>query len=155
MRTAYYCNYPYLHILWELLPKFPLLAILTPRSPFSFWGTLFHPVKLPAVTHVPHSLAVRNMTSNRCYFACHHHKKFTCILLIHFPGHGAHISYREYTVAHVWSTPTCCSMSMKTFWSFYFQIDADLKPKVAEKLLKQPIDFEKPGLGQFYCVHCA
>ena len=36
-----------------------------------------------------------------------------------------------------------------------FQIDTDLIPDNAEKLLSQPIDFEKPGLAQFYCVHCA
>ena len=60
------------------------------------------------------------------------------------------------TLENVWrSIPACGSWSIKTFWSFYLQIDADLKPKVVEKLLKQPIDFEKPGLGQFYCVHCA
>lgn len=35
------------------------------------------------------------------------------------------------------------------------QIDTDLKPDNVEKLLKQPVDLEKPGLGQFYCVHCA
>jgi len=35
------------------------------------------------------------------------------------------------------------------------QIDDDLKAGVVEKLLAQPVDFDKPGLGQFYCVHCA
>jgi len=35
------------------------------------------------------------------------------------------------------------------------QIDQDLQPENAEKLLKQDVDYEKPGLAQFYCVHCA
>lgn len=35
------------------------------------------------------------------------------------------------------------------------QIDSDLKPDNAEKLLKQDIDYDKPGLAQFYCVHCS
>lgn len=35
------------------------------------------------------------------------------------------------------------------------QIDQDLQPATAEKLLQQDVDHEKPGLGQFYCVHCA
>merc|ERR1711951_78624 len=26
---------------------------------------------------------------------------------------------------------------------------------MGEKLLEQAIDFDKPGLAQFYCVHCA
>jgi len=35
------------------------------------------------------------------------------------------------------------------------QIDQDLQPENADKLLKQDVDYEKPGLAQFYCVHCA
>ncbi|KAL5010003.1 hypothetical protein ScPMuIL_012308 [Solemya velum] len=35
------------------------------------------------------------------------------------------------------------------------QIHEDLKPENAEKLLKQEIDHDKPGLGQHYCLHCA
>jgi len=35
------------------------------------------------------------------------------------------------------------------------QIDKDLQPENADKLLKQDVDYEKPGLAQFYCVHCA
>lgn len=35
------------------------------------------------------------------------------------------------------------------------QIDADLKEGQVEKLLTQDIDYDKAGLGQFYCVHCA
>ncbi|XP_043198453.1 zinc finger protein 593 homolog [Amphibalanus amphitrite] len=35
------------------------------------------------------------------------------------------------------------------------QIDEDLEPKQAEKLLNQELDLEKPGFAQFYCVHCA
>ncbi len=38
---------------------------------------------------------------------------------------------------------------------YLLQIDTDLKPDNAEKLLKQDVDFDKPGLAQFYCVHCA
>ena len=36
------------------------------------------------------------------------------------------------------------------------EIDNDLKPDNAEKLVsKAPLDLDKPGLGQFYCIHCA
>ena len=35
------------------------------------------------------------------------------------------------------------------------KIDTDLQPDNAEKLLKQDVDYDKPGLAQFYCVHCA
>jgi len=35
------------------------------------------------------------------------------------------------------------------------QIDGDLKEGKVEKLLSQAVDYEKPGLAQFYCVHCA
>ncbi|XP_069135433.1 zinc finger protein 593 homolog [Argopecten irradians] len=35
------------------------------------------------------------------------------------------------------------------------QIDEDLKPGNAEKLLNQETDFDKPGAGKFYCLHCA
>jgi len=35
------------------------------------------------------------------------------------------------------------------------QIDTDLQPDNAEKLLKQDVDYDKPGLAQFYCVHCS
>ncbi|KAF8511808.1 hypothetical protein BU17DRAFT_96867 [Hysterangium stoloniferum] len=31
----------------------------------------------------------------------------------------------------------------------------DLDPKNREKLESQPLDFEKPGLAQHYCVECA
>ena len=35
------------------------------------------------------------------------------------------------------------------------QIDADLVEGKVEKLLTQEVDYDKTGLGQFYCVHCA
>ena len=35
------------------------------------------------------------------------------------------------------------------------QIDADLVEGKVEKLLTQNVDYDKTGLGQFYCVHCA
>jgi bud site selection protein 20 len=35
------------------------------------------------------------------------------------------------------------------------EIDADLKPKVAASLLHQEIDYDLPGKGQNYCLHCA
>ena len=35
------------------------------------------------------------------------------------------------------------------------EIDSDLKPKIAESLLNQEIDFDLPGKGQNYCLHCA
>ena len=38
---------------------------------------------------------------------------------------------------------------------FFPKIDTDLQPDNAEKLLKQDVDYDKPGLAQFYCVHCA
>ena len=35
------------------------------------------------------------------------------------------------------------------------QIDSDLVPENSKKLLNQPVDLDKAGNGQFYCVHCA
>ncbi|XP_041452996.1 zinc finger protein 593-like [Lytechinus variegatus] len=35
------------------------------------------------------------------------------------------------------------------------EIDEDLKPRNAERLLHQKIDFDKPGSAQHYCLHCA
>ncbi|XP_070582036.1 zinc finger protein 593-like [Ptychodera flava] len=35
------------------------------------------------------------------------------------------------------------------------QIDDDMKPDNAEKLLNQDIDHDLPGAGQNYCLHCA
>ena len=35
------------------------------------------------------------------------------------------------------------------------QIDADLTVGKVEKFLNQPVDYDKTGLGQFYCVHCS
>lgn len=35
------------------------------------------------------------------------------------------------------------------------QIDSDLAPENAKKLLSQPVDLDKSGNAQFYCVHCA
>eukprot|EP00088_Acartia_fossae_P049085 TRINITY_DN5381_c0_g1_i6.p1 TRINITY_DN5381_c0_g1~~TRINITY_DN5381_c0_g1_i6.p1 ORF type:complete len:161 (+),score=44.49 TRINITY_DN5381_c0_g1_i6:44-526(+) len=35
------------------------------------------------------------------------------------------------------------------------EIDCDLAEGKVETLLKQDVDFDKPGLAQFYCVHCA
>ncbi|XP_077290223.1 zinc finger protein 593 homolog [Arctopsyche grandis] len=35
------------------------------------------------------------------------------------------------------------------------QIDGDLQPENAEKLLNQEVDLDKAGAGQFYCLHCA
>jgi len=35
------------------------------------------------------------------------------------------------------------------------QIDSDLTEGKVEKLLTQAVDYDKTGLGQFYCVHCA
>jgi len=34
-------------------------------------------------------------------------------------------------------------------------IDTDLAPDKAIKLLNQPTDLDLPGLGAFYCIHCA
>ena len=31
----------------------------------------------------------------------------------------------------------------------------DMQPENTEKLLNQPLDEYKPGLGQYYCVPCA
>ena len=36
-----------------------------------------------------------------------------------------------------------------------FQIDNDLKPENTVKFTARAIELDKPGLGQFYCVHCA
>ena len=35
------------------------------------------------------------------------------------------------------------------------QVDSDLLPENVGKLLKQDADLDKPGQGQYYCVHCA
>ncbi|XP_030846794.1 zinc finger protein 593-like [Strongylocentrotus purpuratus] len=35
------------------------------------------------------------------------------------------------------------------------EIDEDLKPQHAAKLLHQKVDFDKPGSAQHYCLHCA
>ncbi|EDQ92056.1 uncharacterized protein MONBRDRAFT_17559 [Monosiga brevicollis MX1] len=35
------------------------------------------------------------------------------------------------------------------------QIHEDFKPEVLEKLMQPEVDGDLPGLGQFYCVHCA
>lgn len=35
------------------------------------------------------------------------------------------------------------------------QIDSDIKPENAPKLLNQEIDLDKPGAAQHYCIHCA
>ncbi|ETN74755.1 zinc finger protein 593-like family protein [Necator americanus] len=34
------------------------------------------------------------------------------------------------------------------------QIHEDLKPNKAAKLLRQEVDFDLPGDGQFYCIEC-
>ena len=35
------------------------------------------------------------------------------------------------------------------------EIFEDLQPGNAEKLLKQEVDYDKVGNGQFYCLYCA
>ncbi|CDH58657.1 bud site selection-related protein [Lichtheimia corymbifera JMRC:FSU:9682] len=35
------------------------------------------------------------------------------------------------------------------------QIHDDIKPENAQKLKNQPLDPDKPGLGQNYCIECA
>merc|ERR1712020_147039 len=35
------------------------------------------------------------------------------------------------------------------------QIDTDLTVGKVEKFLNQSVDYDKTGLGQFYCVHCS
>ncbi|XP_061177604.1 zinc finger protein 593 homolog [Saccostrea echinata] len=35
------------------------------------------------------------------------------------------------------------------------EIHEDMKPGKSQKLLNQDVDFDKPGAGQFYCLHCA
>ena len=35
------------------------------------------------------------------------------------------------------------------------EIEKDMKPVNAEKLLNQEIDYDMPGNAQFYCLHCA
>lgn len=35
------------------------------------------------------------------------------------------------------------------------EIHEDMKPGKSQKLLNQEADFDKPGAGQFYCLHCA
>ena len=38
---------------------------------------------------------------------------------------------------------------------FVDEVEEDIKPQSMMRLTNQPIDHEKPGKGQFYCVHCA
>ena len=35
------------------------------------------------------------------------------------------------------------------------EIDSDLAEGKVEKLLSRAVDYDKTGLGQFYCVHCS
>ena len=35
------------------------------------------------------------------------------------------------------------------------EVDRDMEPGKADKLLNQEIDFDLPGNAQFYCLHCA
>ncbi|XP_076646455.1 zinc finger protein 593 homolog [Halictus rubicundus] len=35
------------------------------------------------------------------------------------------------------------------------EIDEDLKDENVKNLINQEVDLDKPGAGQFYCVHCA
>lgn len=35
------------------------------------------------------------------------------------------------------------------------EINEDLNDKNVEKLLNQKVDLDKPGAGQYYCIHCA
>ncbi len=35
------------------------------------------------------------------------------------------------------------------------EIEEDIKPENAPKLLNQPIDYDVPGNAQHYCIHCA
>ncbi|XP_076298093.1 zinc finger protein 593 homolog [Lasioglossum baleicum] len=35
------------------------------------------------------------------------------------------------------------------------EIDEDLKDENVKSLINQEVDLDKPGAGQFYCVHCA
>lgn len=46
-------------------------------------------------------------------------------------------------------------ISYKQLIKMVFQVDNDLKKENADRLLKQALDFDKPGEGQHYCIHCA
>lgn len=46
-------------------------------------------------------------------------------------------------------------MKTKRFVKHNDQRFEDLKPENVERVTNQPIDEDLPGLGQFYCVHCA
>ncbi|KAK1118892.1 hypothetical protein K0M31_014662 [Melipona bicolor] len=35
------------------------------------------------------------------------------------------------------------------------EINEDLNDKNVEKLLNQKVDLDRPGAGQYYCIHCA
>lgn len=35
------------------------------------------------------------------------------------------------------------------------EIEEDMKPENANKLLHQEIDYDATGNAQFYCIHCA
>ena len=57
------------------------------------------------------------------------------------------------TTMHYNFNPILISTPINSY--FFPKIDTDLQPDNAEKLLKQDVDYDKPGLAQFYCVHCA
>ena len=47
------------------------------------------------------------------------------------------------------------NLEVSLYFFLLFKIDTDLVPDNVEKLLNQDVDFDKPGLAQFYCVHCS
>lgn len=61
------------------------------------------------------------------------------------------VSFRQ--VAIIWSTHIRSKGYLGK--NCFPQIDVDIKPENAEKLLNQELDLDKPGEAQHYCLHCA
>ena len=65
------------------------------------------------------------------------------------------VSLQKSFSRHVWKNFSSQNSWMNFYFIWLFKIDTDLVPDNVEKLLNQDVDFDKPGLAQFYCVHCS
>ena len=65
------------------------------------------------------------------------------------------VSLQKSFSRHVWKNFSSQNSWINLYFIWLFKIDTDLVPDNVEKLLNQDVDFDKPGLAQFYCVHCS
>ena len=65
------------------------------------------------------------------------------------------VSLQKSFSRHVWKNFSSQNSWINFYFIWLFKIDTDLVPDNVEKLLNQDVDFDKPGLAQFYCVHCS